>query len=95
MDCVYRERITMQGAGAIVAARLPCVRMSTWVNCPIALENVLADKGVHVYHTTGLSVSVVASRWGCLLTLGPALAGWSPVYIRPLKTYWRIGAIWP
>ena len=69
----------MQGAGAIVAARLPCVRMSTWVNCPIALENVLADKGVHVYHTTGLSVGVVASRWGCLLTLGPALAGWSPV----------------
>ena len=64
----------MQGAGAIVAARLPCVRMSTWVNCSIALENVLADKGVHVYHTTGLSVGVVASRWGCLLTLGPALA---------------------
>ena len=49
------------------------------MSCPIALENVLADKGVHVYHTTGLSVGVVASRWGCLLTLGPALAGWSPV----------------
>ena len=67
----------MQGAGAIVAARLPCVSMSTWVNCPIALENVLADKGVHVY--PGLSVGVVASHWGRLLTLGPALAGWSPL----------------
>ena len=43
------------------------------------LQKKLISETFNGYVNAGLSVGVVASRWGCLLTLGPALAGWSPV----------------
>ena len=85
----------MQGTGAIVAARLPCVRMSTWVNCPIALENVLADKGVHVR-----CFEIRGCQWAGLRLLGGSVNPRASIcwlvprfdMRRSLKTYWRIGA---